>query len=113
MKLTYLLLLSAIIGFAAAQNAAEASKCRSNNATGNCLTCPTDGSTTGGPRQLAANTCTTVRTTVLTSANGAANVLFYGSATSEAPNQDNAWVTAFYPGVATLFTCKDGFAAVQ
>jgi hypothetical protein len=118
MKLTYILLLSAIIGFALAQNAAEASKCRSNNTTGQCLTCPTDGSTVGGPRKLATNTCATAKlATEQVAAAGALNVMMYGSWTAEGtyahPGDVATWPeTTWCPATSTLFTCKDTYVAV-
>merc|ERR1711988_622391 len=118
MKLTYILLLSAIIGFALAQNAAEASKCRSNNAAGQCTACPTDGATVGGPRKLVTNTCATAKTaTEQVAAAGAANVMMYGSWTTEGtythPGDVATWPqNTWAPATSTLFTCKDTYVAV-
>jgi len=59
MKLTHILLLSAIIGLALAQtNAPEASRCRSQTNAGKCGVCPTAGDTVGSPRKLNATTTT-------------------------------------------------------
>jgi len=124
MKLTYILLLSAIIGLAFAQtNSPEASKCRKATAAGKCELCPTAGDTAGGPRKLNAtsNTCADVRsaTTEQVAAAGATNVHHYGlmegvgaTMTYTQPTFAAAWGVTWYPNESTLFTCKDTYMAV-
>merc|ERR1719488_12312 len=124
MKLTYILLLSAIIGLAFAQtNSPEASKCRKATAAGKCELCPTAGDTAGGPRKLNAtsNTCADVRsaTTEQVAAAGATNVHHYGlmegvgaTMTYTQPTYAADWAITWYPNESTLFTCKDTYIAV-
>jgi len=122
MKLTYVLLLSAIIGFAVAANAAETSKCRSNGTDGKCTTCPSAGSTVGGPRELVSGSCATARTgatKVLTAGKGEAHVEFYGSLTADmttytVPSSAAAgdFTKAYLADSASAFTCKDSYATI-